>query len=105
MRHAQAVGYLVTLHVLLVPENLAVQRVADRVTEGGHSVPESKTRARHRRLWTHIGTAVSLAAESFVYDNSSPRKPFRLVAHFKNGRAHGEPTWPAWAPNELVRLR
>src|SRR4051794_13380510 len=36
---AAAAGYTVALHVLLVPEELAVQRVAHRIEAGGHPVP------------------------------------------------------------------
>ena len=104
VRHALATDYVITLHVVIVPEDLAVQRVADRVLDGGHDVPEGKIRERHRRLWAHIGEAVLLAAEAHVYDNSSPENPFRPVAHFKNGQASGVPHWPAWAPADLVRL-
>ncbi len=39
---AQAAGYFVALHALLVPEHLTVARVVARVRSGGHSVPEAK---------------------------------------------------------------
>jgi predicted ABC-type ATPase len=44
-------GYLVSLHVVMVPEGLAVARVAQRVRDGGHDVPEDKIRSRYLRLW------------------------------------------------------
>jgi hypothetical protein len=37
-------GYLITLHIVMVPEALAVARVANRVRAGGHTVPEDKIR-------------------------------------------------------------
>jgi len=39
---AHAADYTVVLHVLLSPEELAVQRVKHRVNAGGHDVPESR---------------------------------------------------------------
>ena len=42
VKAAVEAGYLVTLHVVLVPEDLAVVRVANRVENGGHDVPEEK---------------------------------------------------------------
>jgi predicted ABC-type ATPase len=45
-RSAQEVRYHVVLHVTLVPEELAVRRVAYRVHAGGHDVPEHKIRER-----------------------------------------------------------
>ncbi|HRE02704.1 MAG TPA: zeta toxin family protein, partial [Ilumatobacteraceae bacterium] len=48
---ALAAGYLVTLHVVIVPVELSVARVANRVTVGGHDVPVDKVRGRFARLW------------------------------------------------------
>ena len=48
---AHGAGYTVVLHVLLIPADLAVERVKHRVRAGGHDVPERKIRERHRRLW------------------------------------------------------
>lgn len=52
-------GHRVVLHIVLVPEELAVARVVDRVTHGGHQVPEGKVRARFGQLWALLvmGTA------------------------------------------------
>ena len=47
---AHAAGYTVVLHVLLIPEELAVARVAYRVQAGGHPVAENKIRERYHRL-------------------------------------------------------
>ena len=97
-------GYLVKLHVVLVPEDLAVARVENRVEHGGHDVPERKIRERYRRLWAHIAEAIELAHETHAYDNTAARSPFRLVARFERGRSTGEADWPAWAPAELQAL-
>lgn len=42
--------YTVVLHVVMIPEKLAVQRVRYRVRAGGHDVPEDKIRQRYQRL-------------------------------------------------------
>jgi len=94
-------GYLVTLHVVVVPEKLAVARVSSRVAAGGHTVPEEKIRQRYRRLWPLIASAVSLVETAIVYDNSRAARPFRVVAHFERGRATTEPEWPRWTPAPL----
>ena len=41
---AHARGYTVVAHALLIPEELAVERVARRVSAGGHRVPQDKIR-------------------------------------------------------------
>ena len=103
IRSAVADGYLVALHVILIPEDLAVARVENRVENGGHDVPEEKVRSRHRRLWTHIGEAIALTSETHIYDNTSARVPFRLLATFRNGVLIADPKWPLWTPAELTR--
>ena len=46
LRDAVAAGYLVHLHVVAIPVDLAVLRVAERVDDGGHDVAEMKIRTR-----------------------------------------------------------
>ena len=70
LTEAQAAGYIVAVHAVLIPEDLAVQRVAYRVRAGGHSVPEDKIRERHRRLWSLVAAALARGDISTVYDNS-----------------------------------
>jgi predicted ABC-type ATPase len=101
VRAAVAAGYVVTLHVVLVPEDLAVARVANRVENAGHHVPEDKVRSRYERLWSLVAEAVALVDEAKVYDNSSASAPFRLVASVERGVVVSEPAWPPWTPEDL----
>jgi predicted ABC-type ATPase len=100
IRAARAADYTVVLHVLLVPEDLAVERVKHRVATGGHDVPETKVRERHRRLWALVAEAIALADTATLYDNSRLEGP-RIVAQLSGGEIVGAPTWPAWAPQPL----
>lgn len=95
-------GYLVHLHVIMVPVELTVQRVLERVRRGGHAVPEQKIRDRYERLWDHIRKAIRIADVAEVFDNSSASSPFRLCASFEHGQLIGPPSWPTWAPAPLV---
>jgi predicted ABC-type ATPase len=101
---AIAAGYRVTLHVLLIPEDLATARVADRVAHGGHAVPEDRIRQRYRRLWGHVARAIALVHTARVYDNSLAEVAFRVVAVFHDGKLVGSADWPAWTPAELLQL-
>lgn len=101
IRSAQQAGYNVVLHVMLVPEELAVRRVAYRVRSGGHDVPEPKIRERYRRLWPLVAQAISLADRAVAYDNSRAAGPVK-VAEFYGGLAIGADTWPEWAPEALI---
>jgi len=101
VKAAAEAGYLVTLHVVLVPEDLAVARVTNRVENNGHDVPEEKVRSRYARLWSLVAEAIALVDEATVYDNSSASEPFRVVASFDRGVAVSKPDWPRWTPKEL----
>lgn len=100
---ARRAGYTVALHVLMVPEDLSVERVARRVQHGGHSVPEAKIRERHRRLWDLVRTAAGMADVATVYDGSHREGP-RIVAQLTAGVVIGAPRWPAWTPAPLAGL-
>ena len=97
-------GYLVYLHVVIVPIELTVQRVFERVRRGGHEVPEQKIRERYARLWVHIGAAIQIADITAVLDNSSARDPFRMCASFEKGVLIGSATWPTWTPRALQEI-
>ncbi|MEU5843677.1 zeta toxin family protein [Rhodococcus sp. NPDC047139] len=99
---AHAAGYVVVLHVMLVPETMSVLRVAQRVASGGHAVPEDKIRTRYRRLWPLVVEAVRRADEATVYDTASGTPV--VVAQFAAGVPVGAVRWPRWAPAALTGL-
>jgi predicted ABC-type ATPase len=101
VREAKGAGYFVALHVLMVPEDLSVARVAYRVAAGGHDVPEEKIRARHRRLWPVVASAAALVDSAAFWDNSRHDGP-RTAALLTDGLVIGLPHWPSWAPEELT---
>ena len=101
LQAAADAGYRTYLHIVLIPEALAVARVAERVAGGGHQVPEDKVRGRFARLWGHLAVAIEVVNEARVYDNSDPRTPLRLIATYIDGQRAGTPEWPAWVPDEL----
>lgn len=101
LRSAQEAGYQLVLHVMLVPEELAVRRVEYRVRAGGHDVPEHKIRERYQRLWLLVAQAVSLADRAVLYDNSRREGPVK-IADFFAGLPIGAAAWPEWAPKPVI---
>jgi predicted ABC-type ATPase len=101
LREAAAAGYYSALHVVMVPEDLAVARVAARVDAGGHTVPEIKIRQRYHRLWPLVAEAISIADAATVYDNSQRKGP-REVALFSQGFPIADPSWPSWTSDALT---
>lgn len=102
LRAAGQAGYRRYLHVILIPEELAVARVEVRVEVGGHPVPEEKIRGRFARLWRLLYEAIPIAEETEVLDNSLAKTPFRVVARYANGVLQGSADWPPWTPKELL---
>ncbi|MCD2157966.1 zeta toxin family protein [Rhodococcus cerastii] len=101
IHEAHAHEYTVVLHVVIIPEELAVQRVRYRVRAGGHDVPEEKIRQRYQRLWSLVSQAFPHCDHVTVYDNSTNSGP-RIVAQFTDGHLVGEANWPNWTPIELT---
>lgn len=93
--------YVVVLHVILVPVELSVARVAERVVEGGHRVPEDKIRERFERVWPLVVDAIGRVHHATVYDNTRPDAT-RIVARFVDGDPVGDIAWPAWSPSTLT---
>jgi len=98
---AQAAGYFVALHVLMLPESAALARVAARVARGGHSVPENKIRERYQRLWPLVALAADKAESATFWDNSTLDGP-ELVVQLANGQLLAPPKWPSWTPDALT---
>ena len=100
VRAARTASYTVVLHVLIVPADLAVERVKHRAQAGGHDVPEAKVRQRYHRLWPLVADATAESDSTTIYDNSQRSGP-RIVAQLSEGAIIGAPAWPAWTPEHL----
>ncbi len=98
VRDAKALGYDVRVyHVNVRSPELAMQRVARRVHQGGHPVPEAKTRARYKRNQPLIREAALLADHAYIIDNSDFGKPHRRVLNLVNGQpVHVSDKMPMW---------
>ena len=74
MRRWQSKGYRVAIIYLRLPSaDRAVKRVAQRVREGNHDVPEPVVRRRFERSWRNfVELYRDIADEWQVYDNSGP---------------------------------
>jgi predicted ABC-type ATPase len=71
MRAAKAAGYAFTfIGVSLQVPELNVKRVALRVSEGGHDVPQDRIIARYHRTLGLMPEAIAIADRSLVFDNT-----------------------------------
>jgi predicted ABC-type ATPase len=67
---AQSAGFAVVLLVVCLdkPERL-IERVRQRISEGGHAVPEQRILDRYPRTLAHLQKAVRQANLALLYDN------------------------------------
>jgi len=77
----------VLFHVSVRQADLSVARVAQRVREGEHDVPEDKIRERYARNPPLIRQAALAADQAFVYDNSRLNQPMLRVLALRRGKA------------------
>ena len=68
----KAVGYQITIVFLsLTSPQLALQRIASRVRQGGHDIPHADVLRRFQRSWDNYHTLYRPLAHAWsVYDNS-----------------------------------
>lgn len=84
---ARARGFtVIVFHVGVEAADLSVARVAARVSEGGHPVPEAKVRARFDRTGPLIREAVRRADRGLVFDNSALNVPPAHMLTLTGGR-------------------
>ena len=83
VRRAQALGYKVHLiFFFLENEDQAIARVAQRVSNGGHGIPEEDIRRRFTRgIYNLINLYMPICDSVLVYNNM--RTPAQLVARKK----------------------
>lgn len=84
--NAKALGYeivLVFIHLEQIQLNLA--RVAQRISEGGHTVPDEKVKARISRLLPLVKQVLPLCDQTYILDNSRTDNPFQQIAVICNG--------------------
>jgi predicted ABC-type ATPase len=98
LKQAAQQGYTVVMCFIgLAGSDRSEERVAMRVTQGGHDVPTDKLTARFPRTMTNLKQAIQELPCVFIFDNDDLRMPFRLAAIFQNGQrtflAKSIPSW------------
>lgn len=87
LKEAAADGYTVVLCFIGISgPAVSEERVAMRVSQGGHDVPAEKLVARFPRTLANLKTAIRELPHVWIFDNDDLRTPFRQVAVFENGQ-------------------
>lgn len=86
LHQAKKAGFLTVLVFINLPSaQAAIERVQNRVEEGGHGVPFDKVLARYPRVMDNISNAKTVADQFFVYDNNRVEKPHSFVMQLREG--------------------
>ena len=81
IQQVQVTGYQVTLlFVTTANPEINVWRVAGRVLQGGHDVPQERIRSRYHRTMSLLPRIVEEVDRAFIFDSSEERKT-RLCFH------------------------
>ncbi|PKL22043.1 MAG: hypothetical protein CVV48_04800 [Spirochaetae bacterium HGW-Spirochaetae-4] len=100
MKDAKSQGYKVYLYFISTEQPLInIDRIQNRVDQGGHSVPDEKICSRYYRTMDNLLSAVRLADKAYLFDNSGIEdgKMFQNFAEIQRGEVSLlTDTTPAW---------
>ncbi|RKD35151.1 zeta toxin family protein [Lacrimispora algidixylanolytica] len=88
-------GYYIELYYVGVNSvELAKQRIAYRVSKGGHGIPDKDVEKRYLETFQNLKTILPMCNLASLYDNT---KQFRRIAIYKDGIpvriSHNMPEW------------
>jgi len=82
---AKGLGYeIILIYIHLENASLNQARVAQRVSQGGHSVPAEKIISRIPRTMQNIKRALPLTDTTMIFDNSNDTVHFKPIAKLIN---------------------
>jgi len=87
LKLAENKGYTALLIFIGVDSSqCSEERVAMRVSKGGHDVPQEKIPQRYARTMKNLQRALTQISNIRVYDNSDLEKPYRFIATKDKGQ-------------------
>lgn len=103
LAEAKSNGYeIILIYIHLQSDELNLARVAQRVMQGGHSVPTDKVVSRIPRTMRYVKDALPLVDIAQFYDNSSTSQPFLSVAQLEKSKLVKQmEILPLWAKEML----
>jgi predicted ABC-type ATPase len=87
LKRLEEAGYKVVLcYIGISAADVSEQRVAMRVSKGGHDVPANKIQERYARTLFNLKRAVEQLQDVRVFDNEDLDHPYREIARCGSGR-------------------
>jgi len=106
MERAREQGF--TVHLLYIGVDTVetvLGRIEERVSRGGHGIPEPDVRRRYERSLRHLRPAIDRADRTTLIDNSTDQGPFEVLVLEKRqivSRAMEMPRWVTTTVDELL---
>lgn len=103
LRKAKNVGYMVEVVFVLTADcEINVERVKNRVKNGGHDVPEDKIRSRYHKSLVNLAKLFKFADVVWVIDNSADKA--KLLIHAKDSDVimHSNDLWSSERLRKLI---
>ncbi len=89
----QRIGYEVVLIFLRLPKvEIAIERVKERVRQGGHDVPEAVIRHRYETGWRNFSLVNRRRVDHWFLHNNAGRVPVLLEKGTRNWRRQSKGT-------------
>lgn len=81
--------HVVMIFIRIDSPDTSRQRVAMRVLQGGHDVPDEKLEARFHRTLANLERAIKTLPLVVIFDNTDLTRPFRLERVYQGGEPIG----------------
>ena len=105
LQRAHEAGYYIrVIFILTNDSSINVQRVAERVSKGGHDVPEEKIRSRYTRSLENLKELYKITDDLLVYDNSGDAPVLVCTVHDKRLTYYDNEPWSQEAVAELFQI-
>jgi predicted ABC-type ATPase len=105
MGDARRWGYRVHLMFIGVDQvTTNIERVVQRVANGGHHVPEKDVRRRYTRSMRNLAWATTYATELTIFDNSSTSGATTVLAIHNGHITLRAPYLPPWVIKALAPI-
>lgn len=100
---ARELGYITEMHYVSVESaDIAIERVKNRVKDGGHGIPDDLVRRRYEKSLNNLKLAIESFNTVYIYDNT---ELFKHCATYLNGELiHSILDLPKWFKDVLNKL-
>ncbi len=103
-REATQAGFrTVLIYIGLSSPELSAERVANRVSVGGHNIPAADIIRRYPKSMANVVPHIRAFENAYIYDNShSSDQGYQWVASYRHGLLHKKANQvPGWLANAL----